>query len=387
MKKGTERKEIGTEVFVFLALFIGFFAVLGVRMGLMNAVNTMINTAYALLIDTVLYLTAMCVVMGAISELFTEFGVVSLMNRLLQPLMKPVYGLPGAASVGIITTFLSDNPAVLTLAEDSYFRHFFRRYQFPAITNLATSFGMGMIVCTYMLGISPEGGPSFVPAVVTGFFGAVIGSVISTRLMLFFCAKRFGKEASLEDSQAFDTLKKGTRPVREGGTAYRFLGAVLDGGTSGVKMGVAIIPGVLLVCTVVLMLTYGRPESGYTGAAYEGIALLPAAASRLDFILKPLFGFASPEAIGVPITALGAAGASLSVAQRLVSARLVGANDIAVFTAMCMCWSGYLSTHVSMMSSIGYTDMTGKALLSHTAGGLAAGITAHWLYMLVQIVI
>ena len=32
--------------------------------------------------------------------------------------MKPVYDLPGASVVGILATYLSDNPAILTLAED-----------------------------------------------------------------------------------------------------------------------------------------------------------------------------------------------------------------------------------------------------------------------------
>lgn len=56
-------------------------------------------------------------------------------------------------------------------------------------------------------------------------------------------------------------------------------------------MGVAVIPGVLIICTFVMMLTNGPSEAGtYTGAAYEGIALLPALGDKLDFILKPLFG-------------------------------------------------------------------------------------------------
>ena len=378
-----KKKAIGVENFVFLVCFVAFFAAFGWKMGLMN----MINTAYSLLIETVFYLMAMCVIMGAVSSLFTEFGIVSLFNRLLYPLMQPVYDLPGAASVGIITTFLSDNPAVLTLADDRYFRSFFKRYQFPALTNLATAFGMGMIVCTYMLGLSGLGGEHFGRAVLVGLIGAVLGSIVSTRLMIAFSAKQYGREAWMpEHEEGADQKKEQLRPIREGNVAYRFLSAILDGGKSGVKMGFEIIPGVLLICTLVLMMTNGMPEGGYTGAAYEGVALLPALAGKIDFILKPLFGFSSPEAIGVPITALGAAGASLTMARQLVVSKLIGANDIAVFTAMCMCWSGYLSTHVSMMSTIGCTEMTGKALISHTIGGLAAGVAAHWLFVLAGLI-
>lgn len=152
------KKEIGPENFIFIVLFVAFFALFAAKMGLGNTINTMINTAFVLLTDTVLYLTALCVIMGAISALFSEFGLVSLMNRMLNPFMRPVYGLPGAASVGVVTTFLSDNPAVLSLAQDRYFKSLFKAYQFPALTNLGTSFGMGFIVCTYMISLSPGKG-------------------------------------------------------------------------------------------------------------------------------------------------------------------------------------------------------------------------------------
>ena len=61
---------------------------------------------------------------------------------------------------------------------------------------------------------------------------------------------------------------------------------------------------------------------------------------------------------------------------------LIKANDIAVFTAICMCWSGYISTHIAMMDALDTKEMTGKAILSHTIGGLFAGFVAHLLAMM-----
>ena len=122
-----QKRAIGAEVFIFLAVFIGFFALFVVKMGLANALNTIMNTAYDLLMSTVFYITAICVMMGAIAGLFSEFGVVTLVNKLLQPLMKPIWGLPGAASLAVVTTFLSDNPAVLSLADDRDYLQVFRK--------------------------------------------------------------------------------------------------------------------------------------------------------------------------------------------------------------------------------------------------------------------
>ena len=380
------KKELGFETFLFPMIFIAFFALFVVRMGLANTLNTMMNTAYRLLIDTVLYLTAICVIMGALSALLNEFGFVSLLNRLLQPLMRPVFGMPGAASLGVVTTFLSDNPAILALADDQNFRRYFKAYQFPALTNLGTAFGMGIIVCSYMYSLSPLMGRPLGLAVIVGLFGAFVGSIISTRLMLVFTKKHFGTEAALPNADGMtEKMPEKMRPVRDGGVGSRMMNALLEGGHNGVKMGVSIVPGVLVICTMVMMLINGPSADGtYTGSAYEGIRLLPMLAGKIDFVLKPLFGFTSPEAVGVPVTALGAAGASLSMTATLIRQGLIGPCDIAVFTAMCMCWSGYLSTHTSMMDSLGCKELIGKAVGCHTLGGFCAGITAHWIFELIS---
>ena len=103
---------------IFLILFLGFFAMFASAMGLANAISTMMNTAYDLLLSTVLYIMALAVLAGAVSALFAEFKVLELLNKLLSPLMRPLFGMPGAAALGIMTTYLSDNPAVLYLAGD-----------------------------------------------------------------------------------------------------------------------------------------------------------------------------------------------------------------------------------------------------------------------------
>ena len=167
-------------------VFAGFFALFAAQMGLANTLNTIMNTAYRLLIDTVLYITAVCVIMGAVSSLLSEFGFVSLANRLLQPFMKPVFNMPGAAALGVVSTFLSDNPAILTLTEDTRFRRYFQRYQFPALTNLGTAFGMGMIVCTYMYSLSPSMGTSLGSAVICGWIQCAFDPAGDVRKFISF---------------------------------------------------------------------------------------------------------------------------------------------------------------------------------------------------------
>ena len=383
MENRNMKKIYSLETIIFLVIFFTIFGYLGYEMGIANMMNTLMNTAYALLIDTVFYIMAISVIAGAIGGLFIEFGVIAILNKLLSPLMKPIFGLPGASAMGIMATFLSDNPAILALADDNSFKRYFKKYQLPALTNLGTGFGMGLIILTFMIAVISPTGESFVIPSLLGVLGATIGSAVSVRIMLIFTKKAYGITEDAYVGKDKAVMVEDMRIIRDGSYASRAMNALLDGGKQGVNLGLEIIPGVLIICTLVMMLTNTPTNGVYTGAAYEGVGLLPYLGSKINFILEPLFGFTSAQCIAVPITALGAAGAAIGLIPSLVSNGLANGNDIAVFTAMCMCFSGYLSTHVAMMSVLKYPEMTGKSILSHTIGGLAAGISAHLLYILI----
>lgn len=365
------------EALVFLAIFFLVFGYMGGVMGLPNMLNTLMNTAYSLLIETVLYIMAITVLSGALGKLLTEFGVVRLIEVMLRPLMKPLFNLPGVAALGGILTFLSDNPAIIALAKDKNFSRYFKKYQLISLTNFGTAYGMGLVVIVFMTG------RGFLSAAMIGLAGAVIGSIISTRLMQRSILKvypRFKHEQVGEGDEEKISFRT------EGSVFLRTLNAVLDGGKTGVELGVAIIPGVLIISTFVMMITFGPSQSGeYTGKAYEGVALLPLLAGKINIVFDALFGFKNPALIAFPITSLGAVGAALGLVPKFQADGLIDGNAIAVFTAIGMCWSGFLSTHTAMLDSLKYRDLTSKAIVAHTIGGFLAGVAAHWLYVLVNL--
>ncbi|HBJ79181.1 MULTISPECIES: hypothetical protein [Fusobacterium] len=377
-----KKKAVSMEAFVCLGLLAGSCIATANIMGPVNMINTIMGTAHDLLINTVFFIMGVAVLAGALSEILSEFGVISLINKLLYFVIYPLYKLPGASALAIVTTYISDNPAVLSLAANKEFRKYFKNYQFVALTNLGTSFGMGFIVSAFMVAQGGLMKENLFKVVLIGNFGAVVGSIISVNLMMHYSKKYFKSIGESEEEKEIEKFVLDTREIRRGTVFGRFLEAMLEGGKVGVDMGIAIIPGVIIICTTVLMLTNGMPEGGYTGAAYEGIGILPIIGAKLNFILKPLFGFSSPEAIAFPITALGAVGAAIGLVPQFIKEGVIGPREIAVFTSMGMCWSGYLSTHVAMMDSLKYRDLTGKAIFSHTIGGLAAGIAANFLYSL-----
>lgn len=364
-----------------LLIIVGFFGFLGVKMGMANMLNTVMHTAFDLLINTVFYLMAICVVTGALGKILMEFGVVKMLEVLLKPLMKPLFNLPGVASLGAVMTFLSDNPAIITLSQDKRFASFFRKYQFISLTNFGTAFGMGLLVIIFMIS------NGFFMEPLVGFFGAFCGCIVSTRLMQYFVVKKF---PSFKDEPAceVDEQDNAEETTEKKSMFIRILDSLLDGGRSGVDIGLAIIPGVLIISTFVMILTFGPSSTGaYTGAAYEGVEALPWLAGKIDFVFRWLFGFTDPHAVAFPITALGAVGAALSLVPSFLSQGWIDGNAIAVCTAIGMCWSGYLSTHTAMLDTLGYRSLTSKAIIAHTIGGIFAGIVAHWTFVLVSLIV
>ena len=376
-----------------LAVLI-LFGYMAYVMGLTNMLNTLMRTAHDLLLNTVFYLMAICVLTGALSKIFIEFGVVDLLQKLLRPIMKPLFNMPGVASLGAVLTFLSDNPAIISLSQNKHFARYFKRYQHVSLVNFGTAFGMGLIVIVFMIG------QGYYAAPFIGFFGAICGCIISTRLMQYFTCKMYPSyrdEDALTPDEMHE-LEEEEAELMAGGKDsnslfIRILNALLDGGKSGVEVGLAIIPGVLIISTFVMMLTFGGSESvdaagnavvAYTGAAYEGTRFLPWLAGKVNFLFEWLFGFHAPELIAFPITALGAVGAALGLIPEFVRAGIIDGNAITVFTAMGMCWSGYLSTDAATLDSLGYRPLVSKALLSTFIGGIAAGIISHWLYVAIM---
>ena len=366
-----------------LVIVFGLFTFIGMQMGVPQMLNTIMKTAHDLLLNTCFYLMAICVITGAIGKIFVEFGVVKLLERLLRPLMRPLFNLPGVASLGAVMTFLSDNPAIISLSQDKRFSSYFKKYQYISLTNFGTAFGMGLLVIVFMVG------QGFYAEPFIGLIGAFTGCIVSTRLMQRFVVKAYPKyleENAIEGSPKFAATDD-EEVVEEKSMFIRTLNSLLDGGQTGVYVGMAIIPGVLIISTLVMILTFGTGADGvYNGEAYEGIELLPFLASKINFLFDWLFGFQDPHLVAFPITALGAVGAALGLVPSFVAEGWADGNAIAVFTAIGMCWSGYLSTHTAMLDSLGYRELTSKAILAHTIGGLVAAIVAHWIFMLYSLI-
>ena len=369
------------EALVFLALLITCFSLLGSRMGSGNMLKTLMNTAHDLLLNTVFYLMGITVLTGALSKLMSEFGVVTLLERVLRPLMKPLYNLPGVAALGGVMTFLSDNPAIIALSKDKKFASYFKKYQLISLTNFGTAFGMGFVVIITMIGYLQ------VTAALVGLAGAIVGSIISTRLMQRSCLKDYPELDSPVSNTIEEEIPETEEKKQKDGVFMRFLNAILDGGKNGVELGLQIIPGVLIITTAVIMVTFGPGEGGvYDGSSSQGVPILPWLAEKIHWIFEWLFGFKDMELIAFPMTALGAVGAALGLLPTFNAAGILDGNAVAVFTAIGMCWSGYLSTHTAMMDSLGYRKVISKALGAHTIAGLCAGICAHFLYLLVSLI-
>ncbi len=370
-----------------LIVIIALFGYLSSVMGFTNMLNTIMRTAHDLLLNTVFYLMAMCVLTGALSRIFSVFGVVDLLQRILKPVLRPLFNLPGVSSAGALMTFLSDKPAIISVAKNPQFARYFKRFQHISLVNFAGSYAMGLLVIIFMMG------HGFYTEPLYGLVGAIIGSIIATRLMQRLVLKecpQYKDEDVISSDETTERTPYETHPDDPRQTLFvRVLDALLDGGKSGVEVGLAIIPGVLIISTLVMTLTFGTdPDTGtYTGEAYQGTELLPLLAGKAGFVFKWLFGFNASELVAFPITALGTVGAALGLIPEMMSKGIIDSNAIAVFTAMGMCWSGFLSADAATLDSLGYRHFISRSFTCTFIGGIAAGIVTHWLFFFITYLI
>ena len=225
-----------------LVVIVLLFGGIGSAMGVSQMLNTLMKTAHDLLLNTVFYLMGVTVLTGAIGKLFIEFGVVNLFEKILRPLMRPIFNLPGVASLGAVMTFLSDNPAIISLAQDARFASYFKKYQYISLTNFGTAFGMGLLVIVFMMGLG------YFAAPLIGFVGAMVGCIVSTRIMQRFVIKAYPSYLEENACEAIAEAEK-EEDNSEQSMFVRILNSLLDGGKTGVDVGLSIIPGVLFFST------------------------------------------------------------------------------------------------------------------------------------------
>ncbi len=88
---------------------------------------------------------------------------------------------------------------------------------------------MGLIVTIFMMGIPSPSGESFILSALIGNVGAVIGSIVSVRLMLMHTKKAYGTEEEAEGFNGDDYDIVEFREVRVGNIAERLMDAMLEG--------------------------------------------------------------------------------------------------------------------------------------------------------------
>ncbi len=373
-----DKKPVTLETFVSLGLIVGLFAYLSSKMGADVVFSVMMKTGHDVLMNTSFYIMAVAILAGAVSGIMSEFGIIALINKLISPVMRPLFGLPGAGALAAVTCYISDNPAILSLAADEGFDKYFTPAEKATYTNLGTTFGMGLIVTAYMLSLGKE----YFSAVLFGNIGAIIGGIVSVRLMLIVARKYYN-----EDPKASVNVKneeEEVRRVRSGSHFERFMSSMMEGAKSGVQLGLDCASGTVLICTFVMILTFGPAgDNGqYLGVAYEGVELLPKLGAVFLPVAKILWGFDRPELLAYPFTALGAVGSAMGLTNGFIEAGFATARTVATFTGMGICMSGFLSTHIGMLDTLDQNQFVKQAILFQLLGGFVAGTAANYLFML-----
>ncbi len=144
------------------------------------------HTAHDLLLNTVFYLMGICVLTrGAGKNLCGVWRGEDARTGSPAP-YETAFQSPGVASLGAVMTFLSDNPAIISLASDKRFSSYFKKFQFI----LTYQFRYGVRHGTSRNGVHDRTG-IFLAAARRLLRSVLRLRIVSTRLMQYFVLKNY----------------------------------------------------------------------------------------------------------------------------------------------------------------------------------------------------
>ena len=261
--------------------------------------------------------------------LLVEFGLLEFLSKFIEPIMRVVFKIPGAAAIDALASFVA-SPAVGVMITNNFYKK--GLYTQREACSITTSFAICSIGAFAFLANIAGAGAYFSQIVLTAFILHFVMAAIMVRLPIL----RWKKDIYIDGAvQTAEQRKPGrysasTIPdaIREGaqraeGTSLTVFGS---GVVNGIRFAQKVMAYVVSLSVIFLFLAFYTPIVNIIGLPIAPILTLlgvPYAAEIAPGVLLGVF------ALSLPATLAGAAGVSAAAAFFVV---ILSTNQIIFFT-------------------------------------------------------
>ena len=133
------------------------------------------GTGGLILYDLIKGLFAIFLFAGFLLPFLTDFGLLEFIGSILTPVMQPIFGLPGRASIDCIASWVGDGTIGVTLTNKQYEEGYYNQKE---ATTIATTFSAVSITFSLVVigqvGLAHLFGPYYLTVAIAGIIAAII---------------------------------------------------------------------------------------------------------------------------------------------------------------------------------------------------------------------
>ncbi len=228
------------------------------------------NTGGLLLLSLIPVLFTVFIFAGLFMPFLMDFGLLEMTGTLLTPLMKPLFKLPGRASIDCLASWLGDGTIGVLLTNKQYEDGFYTKRDAAII---GTTFSVVSITFTIVvlqqLGLGHLFGPYYLTIVVSGFVAAIVLPRIPplSRKDNTYCD---GSERKLKETlpTGFSVWRWGLVQALARADQTRFKNVLQNGVKNILDMWIGVLPIVMALGTTAVIIAEYTPFFKWLGMPF-----------------------------------------------------------------------------------------------------------------------
>ena len=232
---------------------------------------------------------------GFLLPFLTDFGLLEFIGALLTPVMRPIFGLPGRASIDCIASWVGDGTIGVALTNKQYEEGYYSKKE---ATIIATTFSaVSITFCLVVIGqvgLAHLFGPYYLTVAISGVVAAIILPKIpplSRKADSYYIGRKKDKGENVPEG--YSNISWGLKlAVETADENLNFKKFIINGSTSVLDLWLGVLPVIMAFGTMALIIVEFTPVFQWLGMPFIPLLKLLRVPYALEASQTIMVGFA-----------------------------------------------------------------------------------------------
>lgn len=265
------------------------------------------DTGGLILYDLIQGLFGIFLFAGFLLPLLTDFGLLEFVGALLTPVMRPIFNLPGRASIDCIASWVGDGTIGVALTNKQYEEGYYTKKE---ATVIATTFSaVSITFCLVVLGqvdLAHLFGPYYLTVAIAGVVAAIVLPKIpplSKKSNTYYNGIK--KDIGEDVPEGYTNIKWGLElAIDQANKSFNIKELILNGMKSVLDLWLGVLPVIMAFGTIALIIAEFTPVFQWLGMPFIPLLKFLGVPYAVEASQTLMVGFADmflPSVIGANI--------------------------------------------------------------------------------------